>query len=187
MARTSQAIRNPLLQAGVVIAALLIWYAGIYSPLVQKVQELKDQLEIQQTKIFSLERRIRRARSAGSRIDQAEKMAKALVSRAVEGDTIQEVTSSLQNMILEEVEKVGARVTLYRPGRPRMFKGHQVAAVTFSLNCSSAQLLQLLRNLQEKRKIMRFKNLTISAMRGDPPRLRVNMEIEALFLGKEAG
>ncbi len=183
---SSKVLKSPVVRLGGLIIGLIVWYAAIYSPLVHKVQELKEEVEMQETRILGLEKRIKRARGASGRIKQAEAAEKALIARAVKGATVQEVASSLQNMILKEADAVGATVTLYRTGRPRKFRDHQVAAVTFSMNCSSSQLLHLLESLEKKGKIMRFKNLTISTMRGDPPRLRVNMEIEALFLGQEA-
>jgi len=178
---------SPVIRGGILLSALILWYSFIYSPLSNMASSTRDELALQESRVDRLEKRIRRAQGAVQRLKRAEAEAESLFAKMVPGQNAQEVASHLQNLVLKEAERAGVTVTLYRSGKPRKYQEYLLVPVSFTLNCNSTQLMNLLSSLSMYDKIVRFRSINISTMRGDPPRLRVNMEIEALFLGEESG
>ncbi len=183
---TSQKNRPALIRYGVVIIALILWYSFIWDPLTGKLEEKQTALEAQQLRITHLKKRINRLKNVDKRLAAEIKRLDHLKNRLVPGDSPQQVSTNIQNSFLKRASESGVEVVVYRSGSKRRWRGYQLAVSVFNLRGTTAQFVDLLEQLEKEKTISRLNNINIANHRGKPSQLRINLEVEALFLGAKA-
>ncbi|NPA94831.1 MAG: hypothetical protein GXO58_05320 [Thermodesulfobacteria bacterium] len=171
---------------GVAVIVVILWYVFILSPIKSKMESRKMALEGQELKIERLKRRIKKLSNIDKELAQEKKRFQLLQKRLIPGRTLQEVATNLQNSFLKNAKKAEVEVLVYRSGSPRKWRDYKLAVAIFSIKCSLSQFLDLLELLDKEKKFQRINNINVSTIRGKKSELRINMEIEGLFLGDKA-
>jgi hypothetical protein len=174
--------RSPLLRYGLLVIGLILWYSLIWNPLSGKLEELDSRLETQEAKIGRLKRDIKRHRGVDQRIIQSERRLATALKGLMSGDTPQLVASNLQDILLKMASKADLQVITYKTGRVSKWRGYQLAVATFSAKTDTRKLVKFLKLLDDDHRVFRIQDINLVKVRGRDPYLRVNLEVEALFM-----
>jgi type II secretory pathway component PulM len=179
--------RSPLLRYGLLVIGLILWYSLIWNPLSGKIEELDSRLETQEAKIGRLKRDIKRHRGVDQHVIQSERRLATALKGLMPGDTPQLVASNLQDILLKMASKADLQVITYKTGRVRKWKGYQLAVATFSAKTDTRKLVNFLKLLDDDHRVFRIQNINLVKVKGRDPHLRVNLEVEALFMQSAQG
>ena len=182
----SQKNRPALVKYGAVIIALILWYSFLWDPINTRLQEKQTALDAQQLKITHLKKRISRLRGVDKRLAVEIRRFEQLKKELVPGTDPQLVSTNIQNSFLKKASEAGVEVLVYRSGSKRRWRGYRLAVSIFNIKATTAQFVELLEKLELEKRLLRLNNLNISNLRGKPSHLRINLEVEALFLGDKA-
>jgi hypothetical protein len=174
--------RSPILRYGLLVIGFILWYSLIWNPLSGKIKELDSRLEIQEAKIGHLKREIKRHRGVDQRVIQSEQRLATAVKGLIPGDTPQLVASNLQDILLKMASEADLQVITYKTGRVRKWRGYQLAVANFSAKTDIRKLVNFLKLLDKDRRVFRIESISVVKVRGRDPHLRVNLEMEALFM-----
>ncbi len=175
-----------LVRYGAAAIIIILWYAFILSPVESKMESRQMALEGQELKIQRLKRRIKKLSNLDKEFAQEKKRFQNLKKRLIPGQTLQQVATNLQNSFLQKAKKAKVEVLVYRSGNPRRWRDYKLAVAIFSLKCTLPNFLDLLELLDKENRFQRINNINLSTIRGKKSELRINMEIEGLFLGDKA-
>jgi len=165
---------------------LILWYALVLSPIDSRIKSRQESLESQELRIQRLERRIKKLSNIDKEFAQEKKRFENLKKRLIPGDSLQLVATNMQNSFLQKAKKAGAEVLVYRSGSPRRWRNYRLAVSIFNMKCALTQFLDLLEALDAEKRFQRINNVNFSTIRGKKSEIRINMEIEGLFLGDKA-
>jgi hypothetical protein len=179
--------RSPLLRYGLLVIGLILWYSLIWNPLSGKIEELDSRLETQEAKIGRLKRDIKRHRGIDQRVIQSERRLATALKGLMPGDTPQLVASNLQDILLKMASKADLQVITYKTGRVSKWRGCQLAVATFSAKTDTRKLVKFLKLLDDDHRVFRIQNINLVKVKGRNPHLRVNLEVEALFMQSAQG
>jgi hypothetical protein len=174
--------RSPLLSYGFLVIGLILWYSLAWAPLSGKIEELDSRIEAQEAKIGRLKRDIERHRGVDQRIVQSERRLAIAVKGLMPGDTPQLVASNLQDTLLKMASEADLQVSTYKTGRQRKWRNYQLAVVTFSANTDIRKLVNFLKLSNDDHRIFRIYSIRAIKVGGRNPHLRVDLEVEALFM-----
>lgn len=174
--------RSPLLRYGLLIIGLILWYSLAWAPLSGKIEELDSRLETHEAKIGRLKRDIKRYRGVDQRIVQSEQRLTNALKGIILGDTPQLVASNLQDILLKMASEADLQVITYKTGRVRKWRGYQLAVATFSARTDIRKLVNFLKLLDDDHRVFRIQSISVVKVRGRNSHLRVNLEVEALFM-----
>lgn len=174
--------RSPLLRYGLLVIGLILWYSLIWNPLSGKIEELDSRLETREAKIGRLKRDIKRHRGVDQHVIQSERRLATVLKGLMPGDTPQLVASNLQDILLKMASQADLQVITYKTGRVRKWRGYQLAVATFSAKTDIKKLVKFLKLLDDDHRIFRIQSINLVKVRGRNPHLRVNLEVEALFM-----
>jgi hypothetical protein len=174
--------RSPILRYGLLVIGLVLWYSLIWNPLSGKIEELDSRLEIQEAKIGHLKRDIKRHRGVDQRVMQSEQRLATVVKGLMPGDTPQLAASNLQDILLKMASEADFQVITYKTGRVRKWRGYQLAVADFSAKTDIRKLVNFLKLLDKDRRVFRIQSISVVKVKGRDPYLRVNLEVEALFM-----
>ena len=175
-----------LVRYGIIVIAFILWYAFILNPINSKIESTKNGLEAQEFKIQRLKKRIKRLSNIDKECDQEKRRFENLKKRLIPGDTLQMVATNMQNSFLQKAKKAEVEVLVYRSGSPRSWRDYRLAVAIFNLKSNLANFLELLQALDREKRFQRINNVNFSTIRGKKSEIRINMEIEGLFLGEKA-
>ncbi len=176
----------PLVRYGALLIFFIAWYALMYSPIESRIELQKTTIEAQELKIGRLKRRINRLKNIDQTLSLEKKKLEQLKGRLVPGDTIQMVATNIQDSFLKKASKNDINVLVYRSGRPRKWRSYKLAVAIFNLKTNIVKLVHFLEDFYSDKRLQRINNINVSTMRGKEKELRVNLEVEALFLGDRA-
>jgi hypothetical protein len=174
--------RSPILRYGLLVIGLVLWYSLIWNPLSGKIEELDSRLEIQEAKIGHLNRDIKRHRGVDQRVMQSKQRLTTAVKGLIPGDTSQLAASNLQDILLKIASEADLEVITYKIGRVRKWRGYQLAVANFSAKADIRKLVNFLKLLDKDNRVFRIQSISVVTVRGRDPYLRVNLEVEALFM-----
>jgi type II secretory pathway component PulM len=174
--------RSPLLRYGFLVIGLILWYSLVWAPLSGKIEELDSRLETQEAKIGHLKQDIKRHRGVDQRVIQSEQRLATAVKGLMPGDTPQLVASNLQDILLKMASEADLQVITYKTGRVLKWRGYQLAVANFSAKTDIRKLVKFLKLLDNDRRVFRIQSISVVKVRGRNPHLRVNLEVEALFM-----
>ncbi len=175
-----------LVRYGIIVIAFILWYVFILNPINSKIESTKNGLEAQEFKIQRLKKRIKRLSNIDKEFEQEMKRFENLKKRLIPGDTLQMVATNMQNSFLQKAKKAKVEVLVYRSGSPRSWRDYRLAVSIFNLKSNLANFLELLQALDREKRFQRINNVNFSTIRGKKSEIRINMEIEGLFLGDKA-
>ncbi len=178
--------QSVLVRYGVIVIALILWYALVLSPIDSRIRSRQESLESQELRIEMLERRIKKLSNIDKEFAKEKKRFENLKKRLIPGDSLQLVATNMQNSFLQKAKKAGVEVLVYRSGSPRRWRDYRLAVSIFNLKSNLSQFLDLLEALDGEKRFQRINNVNFSTIRGRKSELRINMEIEGLFLGDKA-
>ncbi len=182
----TQRNRPALLRYGIPVIALILWYSFLWDPVTAKMEEKQTVVEAQQLKITHLKKRITRLKNVEKRLAAEKKRLEQMKKRLVPGDNPQQVSTNIQNSFLKKASDTGVEVLVYRSGPKRRWRDYLLAVSVFNIRATTAQFVELLEKIELGKKLLRLNNINISNLRGKPSQLRINLEVEALFLGDKA-
>jgi hypothetical protein len=174
--------KSPILRYGLLVIGLVLWYSLIWNPLSGKIEELDSRLDIQEAKIGHLKRDIKRHRGVDQRVMQSEQRLATAVKGLMPGDTPQLVASNLQDILLKMASEADLQVITYKTGRVSKWRGYELAVATFSAKTDIRKLVKFLKLLDDDRRVFRIQSISVVKVMGRDPHLRVNLEVEALFM-----
>ncbi|NOR05982.1 MAG: hypothetical protein GQ575_06715 [Deltaproteobacteria bacterium] len=174
--------RSSVLRYGLLVIGLILWYSLAWAPLSGKIEELDSRLETQEAKIGRLKRDIKRHRGIDKRVMQSERRLATAVKGRMPGDTPQLVASNLQDILLKMASEADLQIITYKTGRVRKWRGYQLAVATFSAKTDIKKLVKFLKLLDDDRRVFRIQSISVVKVKGRSPHLRVNLEVEALFM-----
>jgi len=174
--------RSPLLRYGFLVIGLILWYSLVWAPLSGKIEGLDSRLETQETKIGHLKRDIKHHRGVDQRVMQSEQRLTTAVKGLIPGDTPQLVASNLQDILLKMASEADLQVITYKTGRVRKWRGYQLAVATFSAKTDTRKLVKFLKLLDDDHRVFRIQSISVVKVKGRHPHLRVNLDMEALFM-----
>ncbi len=175
-----------LVRYGIVVIAFILWYVFIINPISSKIESTKSGLEAQEFKIQRLKKRIKRLSNIDKEFEQEKRRFENLKKRLIPGDTLQMVATNMQNSFLQKAKDAGVEVLVYRSGRSRSWRDYRLAISIFNLKSDLESFLELLQAINREKRFQRINNVNFSTIRGKKSELRINMEIEGLFLGDKA-
>ncbi len=178
--------QSALVRYGIVVIVLILWYALIYSPISAKIESMRASSEGQELRIQRLKSRIKKLSTIDKDLTKEKKRLEELKKRLIPGTTLQFVATNMQNDFLQKAKKAGVEVLVYRSGSPRRWRDYQLAVAIFNLKCDLSHFLDLLDAIYKENRFQRINNVNFSTVRGRKSELRINMEIEGLFLGEKA-
>jgi len=180
--------QKPIIRYGIFVIIIIIWYSLIYSPLNAKIELIKTEIQQQKLKIKNTNRRIRRLSNIEKMLNRERQELASLKRLLVKGDTIQMVATNIQDAFLKAASKVNVNVLVYRSGSPRKWRQYQLAVSIFNIKADIKQFVELLERIYAQKRLQRLNNVNISTIKKgkENSELRINMEIEALFLGEKA-
>ena len=174
--------RSPLLRYGLLVIGIILWYSLLWAPLSDKIEKLDSRLETQETKVGHLKRDIKRLSGIDQRIVQSEKRLATAVKLLMPGDTPQLVASNLQDVLLKMASEAEIEIITYKTGRPNKWRGYQLAVANFSAKTDTGKLVKFLKLLDDDRRAFRIQSISAVKIQGRNPHLRLNLEVEALFM-----
>ena len=174
--------KSSILRYGLLVIGLILWYSLIWNPLSGKLEELDSRLEAQEAKIGRLKRDIKRHRGIDKRVMQSEQRLATAEKGLMPGDTLQLVASNLQDILLKMASEADLQVITYKTGRVRKWRDYQLAVATFSARTDIEKLVKFLKILDDDRRVFRIQSISVVKVKGRNPHLRVNLEVEALFM-----
>ncbi len=178
--------QSTLVRYGLIVIVLILWYGLILSPINSRIKTRQETLETQELRVQMLQKRIRKLSNIDKEFSLEKKRFVNLKKRLIPGDSLQLVATNMQNSFLQKAKKAGAEVLVYRSGSPRRWRDYRLAVSIFNLKCNLSQLLDLLESLYREGRLQRINNINFSTIRGRKSELRINMEVEGLFLGDKA-
>ena len=178
--------QRPLVRYGIFIIIVIVWYALIYSPLNAKIDFKKDKIEHQQIKIRKIKKQIKYLSNIEKALNKERQELLKLKRLQIKGDTIQMVATNIQDAFLKEASKENINVLVYRSGSPRKWRSYKLAVSIFNIRADIEKFVKFLEKIYAKRRLQRLNNVSISSLRNKNLELRINLEIEALFLGENA-
>lgn len=173
----------PLVRYGILLIIVIVWHTLIYSPMKSSIELKKTRLEAQELKIARLKKRINRLKDIEKKLSMEKMKLAQLKRRLVPGNSIQMVATNIQDSFLKKASKNDINVLVYRSGRPRKWKSYKLAVAIFNLKTDIVKLVNFLEDFYSEKRLQRINNINVSTMRGKEKELRVNLEVEALFLG----
>ncbi|RUM87532.1 MAG: hypothetical protein DSZ23_05670 [Thermodesulfatator sp.] len=182
----SQNNRPAFIKYGVVIIVLILWYSFLWSPVNEKISERQAALETQALKISNLQKRLSRLKGVEKRLSIEQASFEKFKKRLVPGNNPQMVSTNIQNSFLKDASEAGMEVLVYRSGNKRRWRDYMLAVSVFNIKGSTAQFVDLLEKVESGYKLLRLNNISISKIRAKTPLLRINLEVEALFMGDKA-
>ncbi len=182
----TQKNRPALVKYGAVMIAIILWYSFMWDPINAKLEEKQSTLATQELKIAHLKKRISRLKGIEKRLVAEKKRLEQMKKRLVPGDNPQQVSTNIQNSFLKKASDAGMDVLVYRSGPKRRWREYQLAVSVFNIRGTTKQFVELLEKIELGKQLLRLNNLNISNLRGKASQLRVNLEVEALFIGKKA-
>jgi len=174
--------QSPLLRYGLLVIGIILWYSLLWAPLSDKIEKLDSRLETQETKVGHLKRDIKRLSGIDQRIVQSEKRLATAVKLLMPGDTPQLVASNLQDVLLKMASEAEIEIITYKTGRPNKWRGYQLAVANFSAKTDTGKLVKFLKLLDDDRRAFRIQSISAVKIQGRNPHLRLNLEVEALFM-----
>jgi hypothetical protein len=154
----------------------------VYTPLSGKIKDLDSRHETQEKKIEYLKQEIKRHRGIDQRIIQSKQRLTNALQRLLPGDTPQVTASNLQDILLKMASKADLEIITYKTGRIKEWRGYHLATATFSAKTDTRKLVNFLRLLDYDHRAFRIHNINLVKIGGRNPYLRVNLEVEALFI-----
>ena len=182
----SQNNRPAFIKYGVVIIVLILWYSFLWSPINEKISERQAALETQALKISNLQKRLSRLKGVEKRLSIEQASFEKFKKRLVPGNNPQMVSTNIQNSFLKDASEAGMEVLVYRSGNKRRWRDYMLAVSVFNIKGSTAQFVDLLEKVESGYELLRLNNISISKIRAKTPLLRINLEVEALFMGDKA-
>ncbi|MBW1966105.1 MAG: hypothetical protein JRI48_01740 [Deltaproteobacteria bacterium] len=173
---------SPLLRYGFLVIGLILWYSLAWAPLSGKIEELDSRIEAQEAKIGRLKRDIKRHRGVDQRIVQSKRRLTVAVEGLMPGDTPQLVASNLQDTLLKMASEAGLQVITYKTGRQRKWRDYQLAVAIFSAKTDIRKMVKFLKLSNDDHRIFRIHSIRAIKVEGRNPHLRVDLEVEALFM-----
>jgi len=174
--------QSPILKYGIAVILLILWYSLIWSPLSARLDDLKIQKEAQEIKINKLQRNLTRLKNIDIRLNQTRQKVRLAKLNLIKGRTPELVASKLQDILLKKASELNLNVVTYKTAPVRKWHDYQVAVSNFTINTNTRQLVKFLKLIQQEKKALRIKSINIIKIMGRKPVLRVNLELEALFL-----
>jgi len=178
--------RPAFIKYGVVIIVLILWYSFLWSPINEKISERQAALETQALKISNLQKRLSRLKGVEKRLSIEQASFEKFKKRLVPGNNPQMVSTNIQNSFLKDASEAGMEVLVYRSGNKRRWRDYMLAVSVFNIKGSTAQFVDLLEKVESGYELLRLNNISISKIRAKTPLLRINLEVEALFMGDKA-
>lgn len=175
---------SPIFSYGLLIVAVILWYALAWEPLSAKRGELELTLQTKDAEIGRLQRELQRHRGVDQRLKQVRRELSVRKGELVPGKTPQLVASNLQDSLLNRASELKVDVVTYKTAPVRKWKDYQLAAVTFTFKTQTSKLVQFLKQLEEDRRAMHLQSLNVVKVPGREPHLRVTVEAEALYLAE---
>jgi len=146
----------------------------------------QDSIEVQRSKVQRLKRRIDKLKGIDKRLSLELQKLDRMKRSLVPGENPQVMATNIQNSFLKKSSDAGVEVLVYRIGSRRRWRGYQLAVSIFNIKTTVSQFVKLLEDIASEKRLQRLNNVNISAPRGRSSHLRINMEVEALFLGEKA-
>ncbi len=173
---------SPILFYGTIVIFIILWYAAIFSPLRQRMENINTRIEASILEERRLKKELAQLSQIRNTLEFKRRKLDGLKSKQLPGATPQEVSTKLQDLLVKKASSHGLNVISYRAGTIRSWKGYQVASVKMTLNADTDTLVAFLRDIENDSRLLRFKAINISKIMGKNPVLRTTIEVEALVL-----
>ncbi|MBF0101114.1 MAG: hypothetical protein HQK77_09430 [Desulfobacterales bacterium] len=178
----SRIMRQWVLGCVLIGCGFLIWWAYVYIPDHETMQETVDEIDSSKHRY---ERFIEKRKSLAE-FEPGKDKTKQVLSRfsdlMVNGVTLDEVNSTTQQLIQQYIEKSGIEIKSYKSLPPQSWGEYKLARVEFYLDASSQRLSDLLDYLEHLNKVIRVERLTINYRTNQENDLQVSLHIGTLFL-----
>ncbi|MDA8161429.1 MAG: GspMb/PilO family protein [Desulfobacteraceae bacterium] len=174
--------KSPVLRYGVLAIAFIIWYSFIFDPLTKKIEEVTSNIDLTDAKILKTKKDIKRLHGIDQQLKQAENDRSMIMKRLIPGQNPQLVASNLQDIILKKASDAGMDVLSYRTFAGNKWHDYQLGTATLITKASTKSLTRFLMSLDSEDRIIRVNNLNIIVMQGNNPYIRVNMDVDALYI-----
>lgn len=176
--------RKHFLAALAVISGILIWWAQLADPIVEKLNTLDERI-VKLTKENSrLKLRMEKATALPTGdgiIQEAEARRQADL---VKGRSLEEITLGIQAIIGELIEKESIAVKSYKDLPPAKWESHQIARIELQFELQTEKLAHFLEAVDDLKKALRIEKLMITSRQGKNEDLLVSVQLGALFVEK---
>lgn len=164
------------------VTLALIWWARVYGPRTETLEELETEITSLQVEAKKLAAELAQAeKSRGSGADFTRQV--ALVSRLLpKGSTPEEVNAEIQSALQAHFEKTGAVVRRYTEVAPGKWRDYPVARIEFQLLMNMQQLAELLQFLETFDKAVRVESLRVTYQRTREASLVVSLRLGTLYM-----
>lgn len=174
--------KSPILRYGVLAIAFIIWYSFIFEPLAKKVTEVTGNIYLTDAKILKTKKDIKRLYGIDRKLKQVENDRSMVMKRLIPGQNPQLVASNLQDILLKKASDAGMDVLSYRTFAGNRWHDYQMGTATLITRASIKSLTRFFMSLDSEDRIIRVNNLSIIAMQGNDPYIRVSMDVDALYI-----
>lgn len=182
----SKKTREALLISFAIAIAFCVWWANLYSPRQERLEEVNTQLALADQKKLRLINRIERFSKGGGGSPE-EKMELSLLAKLLpEGETMEAVNASTQLYLQEFIEKHDVTFRSYKELTPAKWRKFELGRLQFQLNSSTRGLSDLLAYFDDLEKVIRVERLTVNYRRSKEKELMVTLHLGTLFVGESA-
>lgn len=167
---------------GVIAAALLSWWAQLYDPLRERLDEQQAAMAKWRMENERLQHRI-------DRLSEYAEPPAALIqelqnrrSLFIPGRAVEEVNAGIQTVLQEVADRSGATLKSYKNLPSRSWKDHTLAQVEVQMETTTEHLAAFLEALGTLKKLVRVEKMTVSYRKTKGAELLVTIQAAALLL-----
>ncbi|MGD9971451.1 MAG: type 4a pilus biogenesis protein PilO [Desulfatirhabdiaceae bacterium] len=178
----SQRHRRHFLAAAFLAVCLLSWWAQVFDPLQEKIQEQQDDMARQKKDYRQLlfqQEQLAPYQHPDPSLD--EDLAR-LTGQLVLGKQLEELNPGIQTVIQELVEKNGMTFKSYKDLPSVVWKRHLVVRTELQLEAGLENLANFLQALEDMPRMVRIEKLTVTSRRAKEVNLLVLIQLGALYI-----
>ena len=175
--------RTLALALGLIVTVVLVWWAKVYTPLVQQRHGLELELDRLAIERHGLEKRIRKLSNAVKEQARTKGQARKLATMTVKAGTLEEANAIVQAKLQRFFEGHEIQLNAYKELPPSKWGTYQVGRIEFRLSCTTKRLAELLQFLNRQEAGLRVDKLEIrSRTRRTSDKLRITLRLASLFV-----
>ncbi len=174
--------RQWFLAVALIITSVLVWWASVYSPLQDQMEDLETDLTQVSQEHDRLTQRLKRLSDTKQNHKKMEAALVQFSGLVVQGNSPEEVSGHTQLWVQGFLEDHDLSLKAYKGLSPSKWRDYSLSRVQFQLDATTQGLSDLLEDLENMKKAVRIEKLGVNYTRSRENRLRVSLHLGTLFV-----
>ncbi|SPD73463.1 hypothetical protein PITCH_A190039 [uncultured Desulfobacterium sp.] len=175
-------VREWFLGCALIVAAVLVWWIHVYSPLLDRGDELKAEIDKDSQQRDRMTQRLEKLSATKDSPAKIEEKVGRLMTRLIKGETLDEVSIHTQLWLQEFMQTHALALAAYKGLSPSKWRNYPLSLVEFQLSATTQGLSDLLEGLENMGQAVRIERLEVNYSRNREYDLSITLQLGVLFV-----